>query len=413
MLVAHDEHDAAILKMEAETPLLVFIPTLLHEHRSLIGEPIHLLAISPLSKSRYESSSYSIGGYDEIHGEYELSPDNARGHSGGVVIWNGILVGLLFARAIDDPLCLRSRYAPPLSMDSKKHTHCRGLARSISVSTTVIDLGRYRSAGNYPDPACDSAGRLLAGSPNHGSGSERVNRMVLVAQVMRDVPDGMAIPVAAFQLIPGGNELGRYWTQVSPSQFHFEGPVTLQSDETLELPELSLEWDEEEIDSSRQLDRLVGLASLSIQLKINIYSESQDISERMRVAFRPLDGKHVFGDGGVKALVNALHPESEAEARRTRSSLIATPAAYSAEIWDEWIKAERNTREAERLEELCGRVGRTGRGGISAAIRELSSLLRLQASIHSRAITADGGQNARSCGGICELLLGTATSPFR
>ena len=26
MLVAHDEHDAAILKMEAETPLLVFIP---------------------------------------------------------------------------------------------------------------------------------------------------------------------------------------------------------------------------------------------------------------------------------------------------------------------------------------------------------------------------------------------------
>jgi tetratricopeptide (TPR) repeat protein len=352
MLVSHDEHDAAILKMEAETPLLVSSPVLLHEHRSLAGEPIHLLAISPLSKSRYESSNYSIGGYDEIHGEYELSPDNARGHSGGVVIWNGILVGLLFARAIDDPLCRAvavHRLYPWIQKNIPAAAVWRDQSPSLRLSLTWNDTGPPEIILIRP---ASVQGNWLA-LTNHGSGNERVNRMVLMAQVVRDVPDGMTIPVPAFQLIPdSSDELGRHWTEVYPGQFHFDGPVTLQSDETWKLPALSLEWNEEEIDSHRQLDRLVGLASLSIQLKINIYSESQDISEQMRVALRVLDGEHVFGDGGVQALVDALHPESEAQreelVRRYRGVRRVTE-----QIWDEWIKARENTREAKRLEELA------------------------------------------------------------
>ena len=93
-------------------------------------------------------------------------------------------------------------------------------ARSISVSTTVIDLGRYRSAGNYPYRPVTVQGGCWLALTNHGSGSERANRMVLVAQVRRDVPDGMAIPVAAFQLIPHINLLGCY-------RLKFHRPVSL------------------------------------------------------------------------------------------------------------------------------------------------------------------------------------------
>jgi hypothetical protein len=333
VLAAHDEHDAAILRIEAETPLPISSPALLQEHYSLASEPVRLLAISPLNKSIYDASNYSIGGYDDIHCEYELSPDIARGHSGGVVVWGDIIVGLLFARATNDPLCRA------VSMHRLYPWIIKTLPTAVfrrSESSSVPRLFVTWSGSPDPEspelivirPVSVSGGGLEL--TNLGPGSEKVNRMVLMIGVMRDVPDGLAIPVPVFRWIPDNSDpLGRVWTEIHPGQFHFQGPVTVNSDETWELPGLSLEWNEENVDSRRQLARLVGLASLFIQLRINVYTDSQDISVPMNVPLRVLDGEDVFGagDGGTQALVAALQPKSETE-REKLFSRYRDPAAW-------------------------------------------------------------------------------------
>ena len=356
VLASHDEHDAAILMIEAETPMPVASPVVMRDHQSLTGEAVQLLAISPLSKSRYAASSYSIGNYDDVHGEYELSPDDARGHSGGVVIWDDMIVGLLFARASDDPLCravsmhrlypwiLRS--APTLALRDSKSSPASNL--SVTWSGSV--------ESEFPEmivirPATVNGGGLEV--TNRGLGSEKIARMALAIAVMREVPDGMSIPVAAFKFVPVfGDPLGRVWTETQPGHMTFEGPVVVRRGETWQLPELMLEWNEEDIDSRRKVSRLVGLASLFIQLRISIFAESQDVSVSMNIPLRVIDGEETSGDGGVESLVEALQPASEA-ARNELIRRYTDARGMTAQIWQVAHTNQANAYEAQRLEDLA------------------------------------------------------------
>jgi hypothetical protein len=105
VLAAHDKYDAVLLALEEPVHSEVFVPTLLRDPLHLNGKPVSLHVISPLHKGAHTVPNYAIGSYDAVNGHYELSPDNAKGHSGGVVVWRDTVVGLLVARAPDQPLC--------------------------------------------------------------------------------------------------------------------------------------------------------------------------------------------------------------------------------------------------------------------------------------------------------------------
>jgi hypothetical protein len=64
-----------------------------------------LRVIDPDSFNRATASNYSIATFDHATGEYVITPENARGHSGGIVEVKGQVIGLLSRRKTDDPLC--------------------------------------------------------------------------------------------------------------------------------------------------------------------------------------------------------------------------------------------------------------------------------------------------------------------
>ncbi|WP_428506496.1 hypothetical protein [Roseateles sp.] len=100
----HQDHDAAILQLDAECPINGPPPWLMNEHISLNNQVVTMHAIDPLHHGVHRAD-YQIGSYDAGRAEYVLTPDNARGHSGGVITWKNQVVGLLFARMKGEPLC--------------------------------------------------------------------------------------------------------------------------------------------------------------------------------------------------------------------------------------------------------------------------------------------------------------------
>lgn len=101
----HPERDAAILQLD--TPVGdVKTPNLMtRADKPYDGLPAILRVIDPDTYNRSTPSNYSIASYDHGAGEFVISPENARGHSGGVVEVGGKIVALLCRRAIGDPLC--------------------------------------------------------------------------------------------------------------------------------------------------------------------------------------------------------------------------------------------------------------------------------------------------------------------
>ncbi|MBL8484771.1 MAG: hypothetical protein JNJ60_21430, partial [Rhodocyclaceae bacterium] len=50
-------------------------------------------------------ANYAIGNFDHDTGEYNITPQNALGHSGGVAVFEGVVIGVLSRRMKGDPLC--------------------------------------------------------------------------------------------------------------------------------------------------------------------------------------------------------------------------------------------------------------------------------------------------------------------
>ncbi|WP_295885711.1 serine protease [uncultured Thiohalocapsa sp.] len=104
VLQRHAELDAAILALDVPDGS-VPLPALQRTGQATNGKPVVLHVVDPDEFGAHPLRNYSIGRYDERTSEYILSPDNAVGHSGGIVEVEGGIVGLLARRAKDDPLC--------------------------------------------------------------------------------------------------------------------------------------------------------------------------------------------------------------------------------------------------------------------------------------------------------------------
>lgn len=102
----HAQHDLAVLRLHANVDGGPAAPPLLDEYVSLAGQTVCIHTVSPIGPAdRQVFPNYAIGSYDESDRSWILAPENARGHSGGIVTSNGVVVGLLWARAKNDPLC--------------------------------------------------------------------------------------------------------------------------------------------------------------------------------------------------------------------------------------------------------------------------------------------------------------------
>ncbi|MFM2057420.1 MAG: hypothetical protein RLY71_1805 [Pseudomonadota bacterium] len=104
LLKMHDRHDAVILKLAEPFPQSVYPVWLMSAHRDLCRQPVQLHVVSPETTTYYSVSNYAIGGHDSANQEWEISPHTAKGHSGGLILIQNEVVGLLFARIPDQPL---------------------------------------------------------------------------------------------------------------------------------------------------------------------------------------------------------------------------------------------------------------------------------------------------------------------
>lgn len=105
VLQSHREFDAAILQLPTavKSPAPPNLQT--RGNSNLDGKAAVLWVIDPDSFGRSNPTNYSIANFDHRTGEYVLSPENAKGHSGGMVEVEGKLVGILSRRKATDPLC--------------------------------------------------------------------------------------------------------------------------------------------------------------------------------------------------------------------------------------------------------------------------------------------------------------------
>lgn len=101
----HAKYDAAIVKLSVpvDSPPKPALDR--HFSGSYKGKMVSLWVIDPDTHNRSTVPNFSIGDYDSSTDEHVLSPEDAHGHSGGVVELDGLIVGLLSRRKQDDPLC--------------------------------------------------------------------------------------------------------------------------------------------------------------------------------------------------------------------------------------------------------------------------------------------------------------------
>jgi len=101
----HETRDAAILRItEWHAPREVLPPVLAREYRTLDGEAVELRAMSPSHPKVMTAPSYCVSSYDNEWQEYELTPEVARGNSGGAAVHGDEVIGLIAKRAENEPL---------------------------------------------------------------------------------------------------------------------------------------------------------------------------------------------------------------------------------------------------------------------------------------------------------------------
>ena len=101
----HRERDAAILELQTAVGPIASPELLTRSDRTYDGQPATLRVIDPDSFGRSIPTNYSIANFDHATGEFVITPENARGHSGGVVEVDDRVIGLLSRRTRTDPLC--------------------------------------------------------------------------------------------------------------------------------------------------------------------------------------------------------------------------------------------------------------------------------------------------------------------
>lgn len=101
----HPDRDAAILELVTAVGPITSPDLDTRGDRSFDGLGVTLRVIDPDSFGRSSPTSYSVANFDHATGHYVLTPQNARGHSGGVVEVQGQVIGLLSQRTRTDPLC--------------------------------------------------------------------------------------------------------------------------------------------------------------------------------------------------------------------------------------------------------------------------------------------------------------------
>ncbi|MBX3667683.1 MAG: trypsin-like peptidase domain-containing protein [Rhodocyclaceae bacterium] len=105
LLGAHERYDVALLELRTSVRF-ASAPTLLTTNvRAPDGCQIALQVIDPDNYSRAYPANYAIGNFDHDTGEYNITPQDALGHSGGVAVFEGVVIGVLSRRMKGDPLC--------------------------------------------------------------------------------------------------------------------------------------------------------------------------------------------------------------------------------------------------------------------------------------------------------------------
>jgi hypothetical protein len=101
----HQELDAAILELASAVAGVAPPNLLTRANLDFTGRDAVLRVIDPDNYGRSSPPSFGVAGYDHDAHEYIVMPENARGHSGGVLEVDGLAIGLLVKRASADPLC--------------------------------------------------------------------------------------------------------------------------------------------------------------------------------------------------------------------------------------------------------------------------------------------------------------------
>lgn len=99
-----DRLDACLLRIKAwEAPRAIRFPALLDRYRTLDGQEVLMRAFTT-TMPRVVEVPLTITTFDNTTLEYEVSPEVAKGHSGGVVLHDGVVVALVSRRVKDQPI---------------------------------------------------------------------------------------------------------------------------------------------------------------------------------------------------------------------------------------------------------------------------------------------------------------------
>ena len=144
----HPSRDAAILRViDWQTPDGVPAPTLAEAYEPLNGRGVELHAMTPTHGMVMVAPNYSISSYDNAFEEYEMTPEVARGNSGGAIVHADRVVGLISSRAENEPIARALAMHSLMAWMSSVIPGIAGAAPSRAGTSTADDL---------PLPAMDS-----------------------------------------------------------------------------------------------------------------------------------------------------------------------------------------------------------------------------------------------------------------
>jgi hypothetical protein len=99
-----DQLDACLLRVKAwEAPRSISFPSLLEKYRTLDGQAVLMRAFTT-TMPRVVEVPLTITSFDNSTLEYEVSPEVAKGHSGGIILHDNVVVALVSRRVKDQPI---------------------------------------------------------------------------------------------------------------------------------------------------------------------------------------------------------------------------------------------------------------------------------------------------------------------
>ena len=99
------QRDAAIARVvDWEADVDFTPPVLADRYATLDRRPVEVHAITPTSGEIMRAGNYSVSSYDNETQEFELTPEVAQGNSGGALVHDGRVVGLVCRRAAHQPI---------------------------------------------------------------------------------------------------------------------------------------------------------------------------------------------------------------------------------------------------------------------------------------------------------------------